>query len=324
MASLLVLRAGEGKADLREFYWLYVGDWYELSAGLRKVFWGTTESQHLVDVVNQTDLVENPDGEDKLGQPMVGTLLLTDLGSFEFYLMPYFRKRTFPDSEGRLRSIPYIDTETALYESSNKEKHVDFAMRWAKILDNWDIGLSYFYGTNREPSLVSGDTTSENTFFIPFYNLMHQAGLDIQGVVGAWLWKLEAIRRFTDELDFTALTTGFEYTFYNVKESGMDIGLVSEYLYDNRGIMASSGFDDDLMIGMRFIPNDVQGTEILLSMIMDRSSRGRILRLEASRRLTDHLRLNLESTFFSNLSQNDSIYSFRKDDFIQLQLSYYF
>jgi hypothetical protein len=197
-------------------------------------------------------------------------------------------------------------------------------MRWAKILDNWDIGLSYFYGTNREPSLVSGDITSENTFFIPFYNLMHQAGLDIQGVVGAWLWKLEAIRRFTDELDFTALTTGFEYTFYNVKESGMDIGLVSEYLYDNRGIMASSGFDDDLMIGMRFIPNDVQGTEILLSMIMDRSSRGRILRLEASRRLTDHLRLNLESTFFSNLSQNDSIYSFRKDDFIQLQLSYYF
>ncbi|MDD7885073.1 hypothetical protein [Flavivirga sp. 57AJ16] len=30
-----------------------------------------TESNHLVDIINQTDAVETFDGEEKLGQPMV-------------------------------------------------------------------------------------------------------------------------------------------------------------------------------------------------------------------------------------------------------------
>ena len=58
-------------ADIRELNWTYVGAEWEMLAGIGKVYWGVTESQHLVDIVNQTDLVENLDGEDKLGQPML-------------------------------------------------------------------------------------------------------------------------------------------------------------------------------------------------------------------------------------------------------------
>ena len=57
--------------DIRELYWLNSAGNWQFKAGISKVFWGVTESQHLVDVINQTDLVENIDGEDKLGQPMV-------------------------------------------------------------------------------------------------------------------------------------------------------------------------------------------------------------------------------------------------------------
>ena len=42
------------------------GDW-EVQGGGSKIFWGVTESQHLVDIINRTDLVEGIDGEDKLG-----------------------------------------------------------------------------------------------------------------------------------------------------------------------------------------------------------------------------------------------------------------
>ena len=42
-----------------------------LLVGAAKVFWGTAESRHLVDIINQTDAVEDIDEEDKLGQPMV-------------------------------------------------------------------------------------------------------------------------------------------------------------------------------------------------------------------------------------------------------------
>ena len=86
---------------LREAYWAYE-DWsykgteIELLVGINKVFWGVTESVHLVDIVNQTDLVEDLDQEDKLGQPMVNLALQHDWGLLNIYLLPYFRERTFP------------------------------------------------------------------------------------------------------------------------------------------------------------------------------------------------------------------------------------
>ena len=65
--------------DIRELAWLHAAEDWELNVGISKVFWGVTESIHLVDIINQSDLVENIDGEDKLGQPMVNLSLIRDL-----------------------------------------------------------------------------------------------------------------------------------------------------------------------------------------------------------------------------------------------------
>ena len=48
--------------DIRELSWTGVTDDWEILAGVSKVFWGVAETQHLVDIVNQTDQVENVDG----------------------------------------------------------------------------------------------------------------------------------------------------------------------------------------------------------------------------------------------------------------------
>ena len=62
-------------ADLREAFLLLYGDVgdgeWELRLGVDRVFWGVVESRSLVDTVNQTDLVEQPDEKTKMGQPMV-------------------------------------------------------------------------------------------------------------------------------------------------------------------------------------------------------------------------------------------------------------
>ena len=56
--------------DIREANWLYnAGDW-DLRIGLGKVFWGVAESRHLVDIINQSDLVESLDEEDKLDEAL--------------------------------------------------------------------------------------------------------------------------------------------------------------------------------------------------------------------------------------------------------------
>ena len=64
--------------DVRELLYQQVFDSAELRIGIGRVFWGVTESRHLVDVINQTDLVENVDREDKLGQPLVNLALVRD------------------------------------------------------------------------------------------------------------------------------------------------------------------------------------------------------------------------------------------------------
>ena len=61
--------------DIRELAYVHASDDWELRLGIRKEFWGVTEFQHLVDVINQTDGVEDFDGEDKLGQQMVNLII---------------------------------------------------------------------------------------------------------------------------------------------------------------------------------------------------------------------------------------------------------
>ena len=85
--------------DLPEAYWAHEGDASELLLGANTVFWGVTESVHLVDIINQTDAAGDIDGEDKLGQPMVNLALQRDWGELSAFVMPYFRERTYPGFE---------------------------------------------------------------------------------------------------------------------------------------------------------------------------------------------------------------------------------
>ena len=145
--------------DLREAYLLVYGDWgdnsWELRLGLDRAFWGVAEAHNLVDLVNQTDLVEHPRNRPKLGQPMARLTVSGDWGLAESFLLPYHRRRTFPGRFGRHRSGHPIDGK-ALYESGSEERHVDFAFRYGNAVGSLDFGLSTFVGTSREPSFLVG------------------------------------------------------------------------------------------------------------------------------------------------------------------------
>jgi hypothetical protein len=155
--------------DLREFSWSHFGSNWEMVAGVSKVFWGQAESLHLVDIINQTDAVESADGEDKLGQPMVNFSYFSDYGRFSAFVLPYFRERTFASLDGRMTPPFMIDTDNSLYAHDDQQSHLDYALRWQHSLGNWDIGVSYFDGTNREPMFVQGvDSTNSQLVLTPF------------------------------------------------------------------------------------------------------------------------------------------------------------
>lgn len=310
--------------DIRELVWLHVGDDWELRTGIGKVFWGQTESLHLVDIINQTDTVEATDGEDKLGQPMVNLTLIRDWGTTSFFVMPYFRERTFAGLEGRPRFELDIDTDRPIYESNDEEKNVDWAVRWNHYFGDFEVGVSYFDGTSREP-ILKPLIEDDSAVLQPFYPQLKQVGVDVLAVKGSWLFKFEGISRRTSAEDYVAAVGGFEYTNVGVFNSNFDLGWLMEYQFDDRENLLLVPSQNDLMLGSRIVFNDVDGTEILFGVIQDLDeSSSRAGFVEASSRINDNWKWSFDAWLFSSDEPTEPVYQFRRDDFVELSLEYYF
>lgn len=327
-------------ADFRELYVDYVADNWEIGAGLRQVFWGVTEFHHLVDVINQTDLVENVDGEDKLGQPMVNLSWITNFGIVELYLLPGFRERTFAGEDGRLRYLLPVSTRDTSYESNQEAWHLDGAVRWVHSVGPVEFGLYQFAGTSRDPTMRLVQRPGGEWMLAPYYPLIDQTGLDAQAILGDWAIKLEALSRGGDGERYTAATGGFERTLVGVLGTRADLGLVLEYTFDERGDDANTVFERDIAFGTRFRFNDVADTQTLLGIIWDHETDEYIVKLEGSRRLGDHWALIVEGRLFGGVGAVDlgdigsvlnalddpdrKTAAFARDDFLQLELTRYF
>jgi hypothetical protein len=308
--------------DLQEAYWARERDSFELLAGVNTVFWGVTESVHLVDIVNQTDAAGDIDSEDKLGQPMVSLAWQQDWGMISAYVLPYFRERNYPGVEGRLRMPLPVDTDRAVYESSRKERHVDLALRYSHYIGDVDIGLSIFSGTSREPRLVPAD---DAPVLLPHYDQVGQFGTDLQYTRDAWLWKLEAIVRNGYSETFAAAVGGLEYTFFQVGRSAADLGFLLEYQYDGRNELEPFTIaDNDIFAGLRLALNDIQDTSLLAGIAYDTATGETFFNVEGERRIGDSIALEVRARVFSGAGPQDLTYAIVRDDYVQIQLAKYF
>ncbi|MDF1529584.1 MAG: hypothetical protein P1R74_10695 [Sedimenticola sp.] len=310
--------------DIRQLTWSHIADGWELHSGISKVFWGVTEFQHLVDTINQSDGVEDIDGEDKLGQPMIHLSVAREWGILDLYALPGFRERTFPGVDGRLRTGLVVATEQASYESGAGDKHVDFAARWSRTLGDFDLGLHYFRGTNRDPLLQAGLNSLGTPVLIPHYEQINQIGMDLQATLDDWLWKLETRWRDSRNDTFWALQGGFEYTLYGIAESNADLGLLVEYGWDERGKRSTSLAQNDLFFGSRIALNDVDSTELLAGIGYDLDYHSYSLQIEASTRIGEGWKASMDLRLFTGKNVNDPLSALRKDDHLQLTLERYF
>ena len=310
-------------ADIRQLDLVVSKEDWEFQVGVSKVYWGVAESQHLVDIINQTDGVEGTDGEDKLGQPMFHVSRLTENGSVDFFVLPYFRERTFPGSKGRFRSGLVVDTDAVTYESDDEEKNIDYAVRWTETFDEFDVGLHYFNGTSRQPSFNLIIENGVPVALQPHYLLMKQIGLDLQYTGEETIWKFEGVKKNINNDSYTAFVAGFEHTL-PAFDSGSEIGLLTEYHHDSRGEVPSAIFQNDLFIGARYALNDEAGSEFLAGAFVDLDNQSKTFRLEASRRLGKGFKLNIEGQVLTDSDPSDPLQAFAQDDFIQVELQKYF
>ncbi len=311
-------------ADLRELSYIYAADTWELRAGVRKVFWGVAESNHLVDIINQTDFVENIDLEDKLGQPMVNLALVRDWGTLDLFVLPGFRERTFPGREGRFQFPLRVDPDAVEYESAAKHTHVDFAARYFNYFGPIDVGFYHFWGTSREPRFVPELTRSGEPVLAPYYDIIHQTGTDVQATLSNWLLKFEALRRQGQGDTFAAAVAGFEYTFVGVFDSAADIGVLGEFHWDERGKASPTPFNDDLFAGTRIALNDAADSQVLGGIVTDLNGGGHFLNIEASRRFGAYWKAELELRLLLDVDPRDALAGFNRDDHVQLEILRYF
>ena len=328
-------------ADLREAFLLLYGEAgegeWELRLGVDRVAWGVAEVRNIVDIVNQTDLVEHPDEKTKLGQPMAHGTWSADWGTLELFLLPWHRERTYPGRAGRLRSGLVVDNDKATYDSAAEERHMDWAVRYTGSFGLVDLGLSWFDGQSREPVLRPEPLGPLPTTLAPHYEKIRQFGLDAQITTGPWLFKLEAIRRLGasnrpaadnlfqgEEDDYGAWILGGEHTLYSVFDTEAEITLLAEWHWDGRGPeRATNAFENDLFLAARLALNDVEGTEFTLSLIEDLDHAGRVFGVKAKTRLSDNWSFELEGSAFHGVEwRGDALYGVRRDTYIALNLVY--
>ena len=317
---------GRSHFDMREAYVRWTGETWSVRAGLGKVFWGVTESRHLVDIINQSDTVEDIDNEDKLGQPMIEVAASRDWGQLTGYIMPRFRERSFAGSDGRLRPPLPVDDSRAQFDSGQDDDgDVDLALRYSHYFGDWDVGLSLFHGVDREPRLV---LDAGSGVLVPFYDDISQVGLDLQYTRDAWLWKFESIVRHTPFETFAAVVGGFEYTFYGVTGEGADLGVLMELQYDGRTadplLAPITIADNDLFVGTRLALNDTADTDFLGGVVADLEDGSMSGLIEASTRIGDTWVAEVEGRFFINVDPTNPLAGFKEDSHLILRLTRYF
>ncbi len=386
-------------ADIRELYYLYSGTGWQLEAGFNKVYWGVAESAHLVDIINQTDVVESFNGEEKLGQPLISLGLEKDaFGNIDLYVLPYFRERKFTEGDepyqislGSKQAI-IIDYDNTLFESNQKESHVDFAGRWAQSFSDLDMAISVFHGTDREPLILPAPSEQDllsaitaatskaaafelvNGFPMPeeqltlvrldemrkhtselalYYQQLTQVGLELQYLYDDLFLKFEGTSKYQNTGNYLSYVAGFEYTFADMEPFGQDVGILVEYLWNNRKALniasmtyeavADTGitngslgnylpvpgnyyspFENDVFVGMRFNMNNVDSTQFVAGLIHDIETHSQMSTFEGSTRIGDSLKLSINAYFLSNIEENSSLYYSRRDDLVEVKAAWYF
>src|SRR5215208_1443997 len=303
--------------ELREASWTWQPADWQLRAGMLMEFWGVTESNRLVDVVNQRDQREAPDIDAKLGQPGIAWTGPAAGGTLEVLALTYHRPRTFGLGAGRFRPPPSF-VVAPLYESAAGRRRVDWAGRWSTRARALDVGLSHFWGTSREPGFRD-DAPPQ-----PRYAVMHQTGLDAQLTLGALLLKAEAIRHEEERHTIGAVATGGEYVLGNVAGTGGDVVVFAELTLDERRARTLTGLDRDLFLAARWNPNDEAGTEFTVGGTLDLSRGANVVRLEGSRRWSGSWRLTGEALLIGYQQAPEFGYLMRRDSFVRAGLARHF
>lgn len=316
--------SGAGVADLRETTLSTRTETMDLMVGSSILFWGQTESYNPVDIINSYDYTHGLSKGEKLGAPMVSVAMPLGVGELEVIALPRFVENRYPGAASRHRLSLLIANDTATYSADAARNDVGGALRWTGYMGDLDLGLSYYSGTGRDPRLIP----QLDGRFVPDYSKITQTGIDLQYLAGDTAFKAELVSR-TGQYNrhgiiesYRAGVVGVEHNIYAVLDSEYDMAVIAEYAGDSRGTDSHSGFQNDIVGGVRLLLNDIDDTEIfaLASRDLDYNTTRSTAKLTT--RMTDNVVVEGEVSMVSGLQRDPGAAAFYRDDYAAVTVTY--
>ncbi len=309
-------------ADLRQAALTVSPGRLEAGLGVGQHRWGVLQLGGLVDIINQRDIVEDIDGQERLGQPyaLIGWGG-NNLEMSALYL-PVQRARTFPGLSGRLRPALGVDASDPQYESAWGPLHPGYAARATAFLGPAELSASGYSGLSRDPRYVAQFTDSR---VATAYDQLQQVSGDGALVAGSFVFVAEgAWHRWGEErIPSPAAGGGARFTRPGIFGSRMDLTLLLEHTWDPRPVGTPvTVYDNDTSAGLHLRFNDAHGTSLSGAVVRDWDTGFLFARGAVERRLDEHWKAHLEGTLFAGDGRATEWWLVG-EDYLMARIAYY-
>jgi hypothetical protein len=296
--------------DLNEAYGGYEGEFFSIFVGSQIQNWSALEVFHPIDIFNPVNLDADFESREKLGQPSINVNFLFGNNQLSLFYMPLFVAPRLPFGRTRLGFFTpaqqaQIGEPLLVKGSQSREdrKVSQFAVKLDFSFDSFDT--SFYYMHIYDTSFVAVSTTQLGTDQRPTYVMTDQFGMTIQYPVADFNFKYEGLYKkydtnstfgdhgfyFSDGPDnYMVNALGIEYN-YNF-EIGHDLTLLGEYQRfqsDSVDNVDDLGFfQNDVFFAIRYAFNNINSSEVFLSLLNDLKRSETVVAASYSQRITDY------------------------------------
>jgi len=190
-------------SEVKEAYFLYAGDVFDLRLGQQQIVWGKTDGLRLLDVVNPLDMREflmDDFLDSRMGLIAARLNYYADIGGqeheFEFVFIPDAKPAEFaPQGSRWAYNMPTPPAGVTLnIGEGNKPSFgladAEYGAAWRANLDGWDVSLNWFQGWKDTPAIQQRFSPGVLTL-TPVYQRMNTLGGSASNAFGAWVVRTE-------------------------------------------------------------------------------------------------------------------------------------
>ncbi|HIO95811.1 MAG TPA: hypothetical protein EYG67_03230 [Campylobacterales bacterium] len=325
--------ANDGKRRYFDFNDLYFQHSFENSnflIGRNTRFWGAMEFYNHTDNFNTKDWADDPfDYESKLGAWNMAYTYYLDDAEISIIAKFYEEEQGVAESRSINNFMPsnYSSNLATQRDRSNPTLYLkyDASIEGKQI----DYSIIYQNGYDEQRYLTPVNSLDVNSSLQQRAYLVDKVMGYATWVNGSTIYKTELAYTYSGTslvADYAQGSLGVEHTLYGMWKK-MDLGLLAEYYkyktFEKRKLNAKDFgkiFDDDLALGFRLSLNDIQSSEVLGGVDIDRHNSEKIYFVEYETRLQDKYKLGVKVQHLA--PKKDSL--FHDIDTVMVELGYHF